>query len=77
MKATLEFTLPEDSVQHQEAVDGWRWKAAMLELDEMYRQKLKYGPDTSGSYSMVTKIYEQIRADIRATCDAYGVVLEP
>ena len=74
MKATLEFTLPEDSVQHQEAVDGWRWKAAMLELDEMYRQKLKYGPDAPAG---MIELYEQVRSDVRAVCDAYDVVLEP
>jgi hypothetical protein len=42
MKATLEFTLPEEQVEFDCAVDGVKWMSAMWELDQYLRNQLKY-----------------------------------
>jgi hypothetical protein len=42
MKATLEFTLPEEQVEFDCAVDGVKWMSAMWDLDQYLRKKIKY-----------------------------------
>lgn len=42
MKAILEFTLPEEQVEFDCAVDGVKWMSAMWELDQYLRNQLKY-----------------------------------
>ena len=43
MKATLEFTLPEETSSHEDAVNGTRWKALVFGYDQMLRSWLKHG----------------------------------
>ncbi len=40
MKATLHFDDPEEL---QDAIDGWKWKNAMWELDQEMRSVVKHG----------------------------------
>ena len=40
MKATLHFDDPEEL---QDALDGWKWKSAMWELDQEMRSVVKHG----------------------------------
>ena len=41
--ATLKFPLPECQSEFDDAVNGWRWKQVVWELDEDYlRSRLKY-----------------------------------
>jgi hypothetical protein len=40
MKATLHFDDPEEL---QDALDGWKWKNAMWELDQEMRSVVKHG----------------------------------
>lgn len=42
MIAKLEFTLPEEDHEFQTAVDGFRWKSVVWEMNEWLRQKIKY-----------------------------------
>jgi len=46
MKAILEFNLPEDNNEFEEAVNGWKWSLAMWELDQYLRTNTKYAPDS-------------------------------
>jgi len=43
MTATLTFNLPEESVEHQTAIDGQLWKSLVWELDQTLRNTVKYG----------------------------------
>jgi hypothetical protein len=44
MKATLEFSLPEDQDEFKNAVDGWKYKSAMDDVwDELFRPRWKHG----------------------------------
>lgn len=42
MKATLEFELPQDAIEHQTAIDGWKWRMIVNEIIGNLRQDLKY-----------------------------------
>jgi hypothetical protein len=46
MKAILEFNLPEDQVDFQDATNGSKWSFAMWKVDQELRSKTKYAPDT-------------------------------
>ena len=43
MKATLEFSLPEENTEHRAAINGMGYKCALSEIYEQIRQKLKHG----------------------------------
>jgi len=45
LQATLSFNLPEDSADHQTAIDGWKWKSLVREILDNLRQDLKYNSD--------------------------------
>jgi hypothetical protein len=40
MKATIEFN---DEQELRDAIDGWKWKNAMWQLDQKMRQTTKHG----------------------------------
>ena len=42
-KIILEFDSQEEAEDAKTALDGWRWKHAMWELDQKLRQTTKYG----------------------------------
>lgn len=44
-QATLTFNLPEESAEHSDAINGWKWKSAVDSLQTFLRDKLKYGHD--------------------------------
>lgn len=41
-QASLTFNLPEESAEHQMALDGWKWKAIVSAILDNLRQDLKY-----------------------------------
>lgn len=43
MKATLEFSLPDETQEHRDALDGTNWRLACDQVCEQIRQWLKYG----------------------------------
>jgi hypothetical protein len=43
LKATLTFTLPEETDEHRAALEGWRWRSLVQRLDEALRQTAKHG----------------------------------
>lgn len=42
MKATLAFKLPEESDEHQTALDGWKWRQVVSDLAGHLRDRLKH-----------------------------------
>jgi hypothetical protein len=44
-KATLTFNLPEERIEHADAVNGARWRGIVLDINEELRSKIKYGTD--------------------------------
>lgn len=43
MRAVLEFRLPEEREEFETASDGWKWRSAVWDFDQMLREKIKYG----------------------------------
>lgn len=41
-QATLTFNLPEESAEHQTAIDGWKWRTVVDDILQNLRQDLKY-----------------------------------
>lgn len=42
MKATLEFSLPEEVYEFTVAQQGYKWKSIVEDIDEHLRKKIKY-----------------------------------
>ena len=63
MKAILEFTLPEETNEHQTALEGGKWRAALEELDNWLRGIDKYGGEVPTAQGVRTKIYEILQED--------------
>jgi hypothetical protein len=62
MKATLEYDLPDEQQEFQDAVNGIRWKAAMWELDQRLRAIQKHAPDSMDDkeYKTYCKVREML-----------------
>ena len=58
MKATLEFNLPDDQDDFQDAVNGQKWRLMVWNFDQKLRSQLKYNDKLSPEQY---KVYEEIR----------------
>lgn len=64
MKGILEFDLPEESGEHQTAIDGAKWKGVVWELDQWLRGHLKHGePEKVTLQEVRDKLYELLNED--------------
>ena len=64
MKAILEFNLPEDQPEFNNAIKGGDWKHVCWEMDQWLRVQYKYMPDDEYSkdkYETFEKCREQLR----------------
>ena len=52
MKATLEFNLPQEQEDFEDAANGWKWSHAMWQLDQFLRTKVKYASDDASDESI-------------------------
>lgn len=57
--ASLIFNLPEESAEHQMALDGWKWKAIVSAILDNLRQDLKYNAENLSGDQL--KILEKMR----------------
>ena len=61
MKATLEYNLPEDRIEHQRAVHSGEAWSALYNIDSMLRNLLKYG---NNDYKTAEELAHALRAEI-------------
>ena len=61
MKAILEFNLPDDEQAHRDALAGSEYCAAILAVDRLFRDELKYKSNSEA----VIKLCEALRAFLR------------
>lgn len=61
-KIILEFDSVEEAEDARDALDGWRWKHSMWELDQELRNRLKYEENIPDD---VYKALESLRDRIR------------
>jgi hypothetical protein len=71
MKAMLRFTLPQESEEHQLALDGWKWRIVAEEMDNFLRNKLKYEDLTEED----DEIYQSVRDELHSLIDNQGLAL--
>jgi len=80
MKVTLEFDGIEEQDDVRTALDGYRWKLAMWDLDQGLRSTTKYGTSLINTKNSATteevEIAEKLRELIRECLSEYNLKLE-
>jgi hypothetical protein len=61
MKAILEFDLPEDNDDFQAAINGYNYKSAIKDFDELLRSEMKYKELSKETYNA----YKYCRNELR------------
>ncbi len=64
-KIILEFNSEEESDDARTALDGYKWKAAMWELDQKLRSTTKYGQSVINTESEASGIEQDIAEKYR------------
>lgn len=60
-KVTLEYDFNEDREDMESAINGWKWKMLVWDLDQHLRSELKYNSELKGkAYEAVEKIREKL-----------------
>jgi hypothetical protein len=80
MKIILEFDSVEEQDDARVALDGYKWKNAMWDLDQLLRSTTKYGASISDKSKDATEterdIADQVRDAIREILSEYNLNLE-
>jgi ribosome-binding ATPase YchF (GTP1/OBG family) len=72
-KVTLEFDPAEDLEEMESALNGWKWKMLVWDLDQHLRRELKYNDKITGE---VYEAIEKIREQLHELKSASGLTLE-
>jgi len=79
-KIILEFDSVEEQSDVRTALDGYKWKNAMWDLDQLLRATTKYGTSISDKSKEATEterdIADQVRDAIREILTEYNLNLE-
>jgi len=78
-KVILEFDAIEDQDDIQSAINGYKWKLAMWDLDQELRATTKYGKshiNNTEACSVEDAVAERYRDMIREILSGYGLMLE-
>jgi len=61
-KVTIEFDTNEEREDMESAINGWKWKMLVWDLDQHLRSELKYnsGNLTNEAYTALEKIREKL-----------------
>jgi len=80
MKMILEYDCEEESDDARVALDGYKWKMAMWELDQLLRGTTKYGASILDKLKEATEVEqdvaEKIRDAIREILNEYNLNLD-
>lgn len=60
MKAILEFTLPEEQHEHQDAIQGSLWKWAINDISNYLRNEAKHVDHTVEEYQILDAVRERL-----------------
>lgn len=72
MKAILEFNLPEDNEEFQNAINGSNYKHAHWQLDQLLRSEMKYKELSDETY----KAYDFCRKELRKILEQDNLFIE-
>ena len=77
MKITLEFDSIEEQDDARVALDGYKWKLAMWDLDQLLRGTTKYGSfERREATSEEQDMAEKLRGAIREILNEYNLNLD-
>ena len=80
MKVTLEFDGDEERVDLRVALDGYKWKSAMWDLDQRLRKTTKYQvsllPDTESATGPEMDVADAVREAIREILNEWNLNLD-
>lgn len=80
MKITLEFDGTEEQDDLQTALDGYKWKIAMWELDQRLRKTTKYGASMLSQTDLATsqemEVADAVRESLREILNEYNLKLD-
>ena len=77
MKITLEFDSFEEGDDARTALDGYKWKLAMWDLDQLLRGATKYGAiDNREATPEESDMADKVREYIRDILNDYNLKLE-
>lgn len=74
MKAILEFNLPDDQIDFQDAVNGQKFRLAIWEFDQYLRSQTKYAPDSMSEDTY--NAYSDIRDKLHQILNEDGLSLD-
>lgn len=74
MKAILEFNLPDDHHEFEDAINGGDWKSVVWDINQYLRSKTKYAPDDMPEEAY--KAYDECRERLFELINNNGLVLE-
>jgi len=73
MKAKLEFNLPEDQAEFNEAINGGKWKQVVWEIQQFLRKEIKYNDKiTEEQY----QAYRIVQDELYNKIAEYGLIEE-
>ena len=76
-KIILEFDSFEEKEDARDALDGYKWKLAVWDLDQQLRSVVKYGNyENREATSEERNFADKLREEIRSILDGYGINLE-
>jgi len=71
MKAILEFNLPDDQPEFDNAINGTKWSLVAWELDQWLRSQIKYSPDDMSQEAY--DAFEQCRDKLHEIKNEYNL----
>lgn len=78
-KVIIEFDSVEEQEDIQTALNGYKWKLAMWDLDQELRKTTKYDNSSIGDEKVSDveyKVAEKYREMIREILESYGLILD-
>jgi len=72
-KVILEFNPDEDREDMESAINGWKWKMLVWDLDQHLRSELKYNDKITGE---VYEALEKVREHLHELKNESGLILD-
>jgi len=72
-KVILEFDPNEDRDDMESAINGWKWKMLVWDLDQHLRSELKYNQKITGE---IYEALEKVREHLHALKNESGLTLD-
>jgi hypothetical protein len=73
-KAILEFNLPEDQYDFEQAVNASKYRTILWDLDQFLRNKTKYASDETTEEQLTA--YYELRDELHKLMEEHNVTLD-